>query len=70
MLNWQEIKNLRPFYIRVFEEYLAYVEEKQRQATYVVIQLANSYDNLNLIIEKCNAPFNATANDIKKELLL
>lgn len=45
------------------------IEEKQREATSIALQLANYYDNLNQLIEKCNTPGYTTANDIKKELL-
>lgn len=45
------------------------IEEKQREATSIALQLANYYDNLNKLIEKCNTPGYVTATDIKKELL-
>ncbi|MXN92786.1 hypothetical protein GR160_16275 [Flavobacterium sp. Sd200] len=44
------------------------IEEKQREATSIALQLANYYDHLNELIEKCNTTGYTTANDIKKEL--
>jgi DNA-binding CsgD family transcriptional regulator len=44
------------------------IQEKQREATSIALQLANYYDSLNQIIEKCNTPAHS-ASDIKKELL-
>jgi len=44
------------------------IEEKQREAISIALQLANYYDNLNQLIEKSNTTGYTTANDIKKEL--
>ncbi|MDV6167542.1 hypothetical protein R1T16_03835 [Flavobacterium sp. DG1-102-2] len=44
------------------------IEEKQREATSMALQMANYYDNLNSILEKLNDNTFTKLTDVKKEL--